>query len=251
MQSYGLPQAAWIAPRIVVGTVLEKGRFRFPGSRQYQAQPEGAALSFVRIRARRALKGPDAPAGEELRVFSLMEWFQHTHAAVIRHGAISYTDAHYSEAVPPDRIEPGMDVLVYFGIDPPPLEFPPGAVFDAFGGAWDRAERAGEILALLQEGPREDFCQEIHLQQGRRVRFSDGLEVVLLSHSERRSEEGDLKRQWIDIGLSKDAYRGLIPLAHEIDRDRKETWETRRWHDHTVELKAIRDGEPVIVVRNV
>jgi hypothetical protein len=241
--SYGLTQAAWIAPRIVVGTILEIGRFRFPGSERYPAQAEGSGFSFVRIRAQRALKGPDVRAGEDLRVFSSMEWYRYENAEEIRMNIISYVDPHYSEALPSEQLKPGAEVLVYLDHDPLPSGFPSDTVFQAFSGAYDRADRAEEILALLQEGPPGDFDREIRLRRGHRVRFPDGLEVVFLLHAHDQQEER------VELGLAKDSGRGTISLTHHRDENQKETWETRLWQSHSVELKAMPDGEPVIVVR--
>jgi hypothetical protein len=247
--SYGLKTGAWVSPRIVVGTVVEKGSFRFPGSERVSAPPEGTGFPFLRIRTQRALKGPEARAGEELRVFSSMDWFRHEQADALRGGIISYVDARYSEALPLEQVAPGIDVLVFLSEDPVPSEYPAGAVFEAFGQAVDRADRAEEVLAMLREGPPGDFDQEIRLQQGRRVRFPDGLEIAFLSHSDKPPRAAGPQKEWVDLGLAKDSYRGTIRLDHDTDENQNESWEARRWHNHSVELKAMPDGAPVVVVR--
>jgi hypothetical protein len=245
-QSFGLKAAAWIAPRIVIGTVLEKGPFRFPGSAEVPAPRE---LSTLRIRVQRVLKGPEVEAGKELCVFSPMEWFRHTVAEEIRLNVISYVDPHYEGGLHPDQLMPGMDILLYLGDQPIPAGFPPGAAFQAFGEAHDLADRAEEVVALLGEGPPGEFDRPIRLRQGHRVRFPDGLAVNFLGHSHKRPRVGGPQKEWIDLGLAKESTRPTITLAHETDESGKESWETRRWRDYSIHLTAMPDGEPVIVVR--
>jgi hypothetical protein len=251
-QSVGLKKAAWISKQIVIGTLLEKGSFQFPGSEEHRAQTGDAALSYFRIRVERTLKGRKVPAEESLRIFSSGEWFQHTHADLIRDGVVSFVDPHYSAGLTPAQLKPGAEFLFYLDDRPSPSGFPPGTVFLAFGEAYDFADREGEVLATLQEGPPGHYGQRISLQQGHRVRFPDGLEVALLAHSHKHPKVGGPRKEWIDLGLSIDGQRSTITLAHDVDADQKESWESRRWGAFTVEFGAISDaGEPVIVVRTI
>ena len=222
----GLPGAAWIAPRIVIGTVLEKGRFPFPGSEE---------LPYVRIRVQRTLKGPEIRAGEERRVFSPIP-----------------VDVHYFGGFRLHQLEPGMDFLVYLRDDPVPSGFPPDAAVQSFENGFTRADLDEEVLSFLQEGPAGEFDRAIRLEQGRRVRFADGLEVAFLCHSHKHPKVGGTQKEWIDLGLSKDRERSMVALAHGVDPNLKESWETVRWRDYSIEYKAMDSGgAPVIVVRKV
>lgn len=148
-----LRKATRLSTRIAIGTVLEKTSFRFPGSPEHAPQPEGAALSCLRVRVERTIKGPVAGAGAELRIFCPMEWFQHTHAEALKGGVISYADTSYEDGLAPDQIGAGAPVLIYLGDDPAPPGFPPGTAFLRVRGALDRADREKDVVAALREAP--------------------------------------------------------------------------------------------------
>src|SRR5437868_2925054 len=126
-QAIGLERAATLAPRILVARVVEVGSFRFPGSAEHAPQEEGQSLQYYRAEVLRTLKGTAAEG--ELRVFSSMSWFYHTHAGLLRHNVISYAEPHYQGRLPAEEIASGSDVLFFLNEDPAPAGFPPGSVF--------------------------------------------------------------------------------------------------------------------------
>jgi hypothetical protein len=245
VQRFGLAQAAQRSPRIGVGKVLEVGSFRYPGSSEVVAQSEGQSLGFHRVEVLRVLKGEGLAPGQELRIFSPAPWFQHTHAAALRGGVISYSDSRYSGGLDASRIIPGTEILFYLGEEPSPAGFPPGAAFLAMDGALDRADREE---ALLKEGPYGSFNRRIVLQVDGRVRLPDGLEIRLGPSSHKRPMTGGPTCESTHLTLSKDETSGHLQLNHVTDPDGSQSWDKGVWSPYTVELLGMKDDASAEVV---
>jgi hypothetical protein len=240
-----LGSAAWSSGRILVGSVLALDSFRYPGSATYGAQAEGEALHFIRIRVARVLKGADLAEGRELSVFHPQEWFQHTHAPLLRDGVISYVDLHYSGRLHPEEIREGTTLLLFLSAEAVPEGFPPGAVFLSMNGACDLAERAGEAEAALREGPYADFDQSISLKPGGHVRLPDGLLVRLLGHS--HGPKGETAELESTLGTGATRLR----LGRVAESDSSSSWGYELFGPYTVELRGMDYGrESTIVVRS-
>jgi len=248
-QSFGLDDGAGLAPRIVVGTLLETNSFRFPGSPEHQPMPEGESLFFFRIRVEKTLKGPAFKEGEELRVFSSSQWYQHTHRELIRGGVVSYADPHYSDGLPGDDLRVGIRVLTFLSEDPAPSGFPAGSVFLRFNGAYDRAEREDEVVQALRERPAAAFGERVVLREAQRLRLPDGLEIRLLCHSHKRPRVGGSQKEWVDIEMSMGGRKETLSLAHCVRADGTESWETRPWLNYIFEVTAMSLEQATIIVR--
>jgi hypothetical protein len=249
IQDFGLEDAAAFSRRIVVGTLLEKSAFRFPGSPEHAPTPEGEPLAFFRLRVEKTLKGPPFKDGEELRVFSSSQWFQHTHRAQIRGGVISYAELSYSGGLPDDGLQVGTRLLTFLHGDPAPSGFPPGSVFLSMNQACERAEREDEVARALRERPPADFGERVILTKTRRPRFPDGLEIRLLGHSHKRPMIDGPRKEWIDIEVSAYGRKERLSLAHDIEPDGKESWETRPWQGYAFEVTDMNSEEATIIVR--
>jgi hypothetical protein len=147
----GLERAAALAPRIVVGRVLEVAAFRFPGSAEHDPQREGESLQFIRIDVVKTLKGS---ASGSLYIFDPNAWYYHSHARLIRDGVVSFAESHYTGGIQIRELRSGEPALFFLGDSPAPAGFPVGAVFLSFGEAVDRADREGAVVAALEAGAR-------------------------------------------------------------------------------------------------
>lgn len=243
-QSVGLGSTAWNSARIVVGSVLERGSFRFPGSAEHTAQGEGESLHFFRIRVEQSLKGADVGPGRELSVFSPGQWFRLTHAEPIRAGVISYVARFYSGGLDADQIRNGMRVLFFLDGDPAPAGFPPGTLFLSVDGGYDDAERAADVVVLLQEGPCVEFDHLIRLKVGDRGRLPDGLTVRLSGSS--------TQRKTTELEASKEDVTSLLQLAHLSEPDSSCSWGRAIFGPYTIELRERgADWESLLVVRKL
>jgi hypothetical protein len=247
--SIQLKRAAQLSKHILVGRVLEKSTFRFPGTSDFPASPPGKDLHYFRIRSQRTLKGPDVPAGGDLWIFSWTEWFHHTHAEVIKAGVISYEDLRFSEGIAEDQVKPGMSILFFLNGESAPAGFPPGALFMGFGEAHARSSRARAVVAALRDGSDVGFDHLILMKKGDHVRFPDDLEIHLLAHSHKRSRVEGPWKEWIDLELSKGGKRVSMSLDHCTDPDLSETWDTKTWGPYSIEVKAMDVNKATLVVR--
>ena len=246
-QTLGLERASTLAPRIIVGRVLEIGAFHFPGSTEHAPQPEGQSLQYYRVEILRSLKGVTTG---EVRVFSAMSWFYHTHAGLIRDNVISFAEPHYRGTLPTEQVAIGSDVVFFLNEDPAPGGFPPGSVFLAFGEGYDRAEREAAVAAALQTGPYADFNTLIHLKPEGKIRFPDGLEIRLLGHGHKRPMVGGPQCEFTELGLTKGEASGNLRLNHITEPDGTERWDSRGWERYQLDLRGIspEDGSPTFVV---
>jgi hypothetical protein len=248
-ESVPLERVARFSSRIVVGSVLEKTSFRFPGSPEHLPQPEGSALRCFRIRAVKTLKGPEFPVGGELWVFSSSEWFQHTHAEVLKDGVISYSDSRYSGGIPAEQIQTGTDVLFFLTENPAPSGFPPGAVFMGFDGGHDRAAREEGVVKALREGSSVGFDHHVRVSKSIPAQFPDHLEIRFICHSHKRPMVGGPTKEWIDLELSKDGQTASMSLSHRTDPESGETWDTETWGGYSIEVKDMAVEWAALVVR--
>src|SRR2546423_12340820 len=118
-QSVPFGRAVTMSARVVTGKVVGRG----------EPQVDGARLHDLEIAVDAALKGPAARPGEHLRLFDEGEWFQHTHAAAIKGGVVSYADMRYATPIPDAQIKSGAAVLVFLRGEAPPPGFPANAAF--------------------------------------------------------------------------------------------------------------------------
>src|SRR5437762_3567175 len=81
-QSVPLARAAALSARVVKGTVKARSTIKI----------DGGSFHYVEIAVAAVLKGSPVRPGETVRVFEESEWFQHTHAAAIKAGVVSYAD---------------------------------------------------------------------------------------------------------------------------------------------------------------
>lgn len=246
-QTLGLERAATLAPRIIVARVVEVGAFRFPGSAEHAPQQEGQSLLYYRAEVRRALKGT---ATGEVRVFSAMSWFYHTHAELISGNVISYAEPHYRGTLSAQEIAPGSDVLFFLNEDPAPAGFPPGSVFLSFGEAYDRVDREAAVVAALRDGPYADFNTLVQLKPEGQVRFPDGLEIRLLGGGHKRPMVDGPRCEFTELGLTKGEASGNLRLNHITEPDGTERWDSRGWEQYQLDLRGIspEDGAPTFVV---
>ena len=140
-QSVPLPRAVALSARVVKGSVKARST----------AKVDGATFHYVEIAVAAVLKGPPARPGETIRIFEEGEWFQHTHAAAIKAGVVSYADPHYATPLPDAEIRPGAALIAFLRAEPPPAGFPANAAFLTAGGAFDRPERAADVTRALQQ----------------------------------------------------------------------------------------------------
>ncbi len=238
-----LKRGAWQAKRIVAARVLEVSAFPLPG------RPEG--LAFLRVRVERVFRGGGIDVGAELRVFSGLQWFRHSHAELLRLGVESYLEQHYSGGLPHEEIRPGQRILLFLDDQQAPAELPPDAVFLSFEGGWDRGERETELEAALRDGPYGDFHHLLKISKERPVRLPSDLVVAFLGHSHKRPMVGGPRKEWVDLELSLDGKREAIALAHHVDPDGRETWEHRDWNGYKIEAHGMTTEEATIVVRKL
>ncbi len=238
-----LKRAVWRANRVVAATALEISSFPIPGSTD--------ALPFLRARIERVLRGEGLDSGAELRVFSSLQWFRHTHKVPLEAGVISYVEQHYQGGIPLDEIRPGDRILLFFDDQPAPAGFPPGSVFLSFEGAYDRGSREAELEAALKDGPYGDFHHVLRIPKDGRVRLPDDLVVTFLYHAHKRPMVGGPQKEWVTLQLAQDGVEETLDLAHHTDPDGKETWDHQEWKGYKIEAHGMTTSEATIVVRKL
>jgi hypothetical protein len=138
-----LERAVALSARILKGRVIGTSSFRF----------EGDTFHVLEVRADGALKGAAPRGGETFRLFSPGAWYQHTHAAVIKGGVVSYAETHFPRPIPRRELEAGAPALFFLGDERPPAAFPPNAAFLFCDDAYARADRAAEV-ARIKDGAK-------------------------------------------------------------------------------------------------
>src|SRR5436190_2042905 len=201
------PNVFWMSARVVKGTVKARSAVKV----------DGGTFNYVEIVADAALKGPPAKPGERVLVFDGAPWFQHTHAAAIKAGVVSYADAHYATPIPDTEIKPGAGVIVFLRGEAPPPGFPAGAAFLSCSGCIDRVERAADVARMKTAA----FGDPITLKMGEVAVLPDGLEVELKGHTRKRPIGG---------GTAKDTAQ--LEARRGTQRERLVLGDRRLWHDY-------------------
>jgi hypothetical protein len=217
VQNIRFAQAVTMSPRVVKGTVKARSA----------AKIDGGTFNYVEIAADAALKGPPAKAGEHILAFDGAAWFQHTHAAAIKGGVVSYADARYATPLRDAELEPGAAVIVFLRGEAPPPGFPAGAAFLSCGGCIDRAERATDVARMKTAA----FGDPITLQMGEVAVLPDGLEVEVKGHTRKRPIGGGTAKDTAQVEARSGPQRELIVLG---DR--------RVWHDYEIVLVSMKQG---------
>jgi hypothetical protein len=246
-----LKRAAWRAKRVVAATVLEISSFRYPGSKEVLAQPKGQSLSYIRVRIERVLRGDGLEVGKELRVFSHLQWYRHTHASLLRDNVISHAEEHYTGGIPLEEIRAGDGIVFFLDDQPAPKKFPRGSIFMSFEEAYDRGAREAEVLTALKDGPYGGYHQLLKIPKNGRMRLPDDLEIVFLGHSHKRPTVDGPRKEWVDLKLTLGESKETITLDHDTDADGQQTWEHRDWNGYKVEAHGMNTEEATIVVRKL
>jgi hypothetical protein len=246
-----LKRAAWRAKRIVAATVLEISSFRFPGSEEAPPQPEAQSLQHFRVRVERVLHGSGLDPGGELRIFSSLQWYRHTHASLLRDNVISYAEEHYAGGLPLEEIRVGDGIVFFLDDRPAPEQFPPGSIFMSLEEAYDRGEREAEVLAALKDGPYGSFHHLLTIPKDGRMRLPDDLVISFLGHSHKRPMVGGPRKEWVTLQLAVGGVQETIDLAHCIEPDGKETWDHHTWKGYSIEAHGMTTSEATIVVRKL
>jgi len=235
-QAVPFGRAVTMSPRVVTGKVVARG----------ETKVDGATLHFVEIAVDAALKGPPARPDERLRLFNEGEWFQHTHAAAIKGGVVSYAETHYATPLPDAQIKPGAAVLVFLRGEAPPPGFPANAAFLAAAGAFERPERAADVARMKTAA----FGDPITLKIGEVAVLPDGLELEIKGHTHKRPLTGGQQKEAVEIEARAGARAELITLGHVVDaapagqaaQAGRETWQQRSWGQYDLVLVAMKHG---------
>jgi hypothetical protein len=223
----GFKAAVARSARIVVGRVTNTA----------PAVIEGKQFASIELSVEKALKGAPARAGETLRVFDAGQWFQHTHAAAIRGGVVSYEDPRYATAVPARDLTKGATLIFFVRADAAPAAFPPGSAFALCRGAYDRADRAQEVAALNPVA----FDAPFKLKVGERALLPDGPEIEVRAHSHKHQMVGGPSKGMSALQLTAGERSELVSVGHVIypaddGGPPIEEWETLEWGRYRVEL---------------
>ena len=233
VQSIPFGRAVTMSPRVVTGKVVARG----------ETKVDGARLHYVEIAVEAAPKGTPARPGEHVRLFNEGEWFQHTHAAVIKGGVVSYADTRYATPLPDAQIKPGAAVLVFLRGEAPPPGFPANAVFLAAAGAYERPERAADVARMKSAA----FGDPITLKIGEVAVLPDGLEVEIKGHTHKRPLVGGPQKEAVDVEARVGTRVDVIALGHVVDpappgQPAKETWQQRSWGPYDLVLVGMKHG---------
>jgi hypothetical protein len=229
-QSVAFGRAVTMSARVVKGKVTARS----------EVKVDGGTFHYVEIAVDAALKGTAAKPGERVRVFDGAEWFQHTHAAAIKGGVVSYADPHYATPIPAAELEPGAAVIVFLRGDAPPPGFPTNAAFLSAGGAFERPERAPDVARMKAAA----FGDPIPIKMGDVAVLPDGLELEVKGHTHKRPMTGGPQKEMAEVEARLGARKELVVLGHTIDPGTppKETWQTRAWQGYDLSLVAMKHG---------
>jgi hypothetical protein len=195
---------------------------------------DGGTLHSVEIAVDRVLKGAPARKDERVRVFDSREWFQHTHAAAIRGGVVSYADPHYATPVPNAGLAPGAVVLVFLRGDAPPPGFPPNAAFLIAAGAFERPAREPDVAKIKAAS----FDQPFSLRMGEIGVLPDGLELEVRGHSHKRPMIDGPRKEMAELEARIGSRAQQLVLGHVVEpgSPARETWEKKKVGPHEIEL---------------
>jgi hypothetical protein len=216
-QSVRFGQAVTMSARVVKGTVTGRSA----------AKIDGGTFPYVEIAADAVLKGPPAKAGERVLVFDGAPWFQHTHAAAIKAGVVSYAEAHYATPLPTAEIKPGAVVIVFLRGETPPPGFPAGAAFLSCGGGFERPDRAADVARMKTAA----FGDPITLAMGEVAVWPDGLEVEVKGHTHKRAIGGGTEKDTAQIEVRSGTHSERFALG-----------ERRAWQQYEIVLLGLKHG---------
>jgi len=227
-QSVRFGQAVTLATRVVKGTVKARS----------EVKVDGATFHYVEIAVDTALKGPPAKAGELVRVFNGAEWFQHTHAAAIKAGVVSYADSHYATPIPDAQIKAGTAVIAFLRGEAPPPGFPANAAFLSCGEAYERPERGADVARIKTAA----FGDPITLKMGEVAVLPDGLEIEIRGHTHKRPLVGGPQKEMTELEARSGTRSERFTLGHEIEPGTppKETWQRRQWQQYELVLVGMK-----------
>ena len=203
-----------------------------------EVKVDGGTFHSVDVTVEAVLKGAPAKPGEGIRVFNGAEWFQHTHAAAIRGGVVSYADPHYATPVPDAQLKPGAAVLVFLLGEAPPPGFPPNAAFLSCGGAFERPARAGDVARMKTAA----FGDPITLKVGEVAVLPDGLEVEVKGHSHKHPMVDGSQRAMSELEVRIGRRAEPLILGHDVQpgTPAKESWDRRTWQQYELVLIGMR-----------
>jgi hypothetical protein len=232
-QNVPFGRAVTMSARVVKGKIVGRSEIKV----------DGATFHYVEIAAEAALKGTPAKAGERVRVFNEAEWFQHTHAAAIKGGVVSYADPHYATPIPDAELAPGVAVIVFLRGDAPPPGFPANAAFLSSGRAFERPERAADVARMKTAA----FGDPITLKMGEVAVLPDGLELEVKGHTHKRPLAGGPQKEMAEIEARLGTRAELVVLGHLIEsgtppQPAKETWQQRSWQQYQLVLVGMKHG---------
>jgi len=223
-QTVPFGRAVTMSARVVKGTV--KGRSA--------VKIDGGTFHALEIAVDAVLKGPPAKAGERVQVFNPAEWFQHTHAAAIKGGVVSYADPHYATPVPDAQLKPGAVVLVFLRGEAPPPGFPANAAFLSCGEAFERPARAGDVARMKTAA----FGDPITLKVGEIAVLPDGLEVEVKGHSHKHPVVGGPQRAMSELEVRSGRRAEPLTLGHTVHpgTPATESWDRIDWQQYELAL---------------
>jgi hypothetical protein len=229
-QTVPFGRAVTMSARVVKGEVTSRSEIKV----------DGGTFHFVEIAVDAALKGTPAKAGERVRVFDGAEWFQHTHAAAIKGGVVSYADPRYATPLPAAELKPGAAVLVFLRGEAPPPGFPANAAFLSAGGAFERAERAPDVARMKAAA----FGDPITIALGEVAVLPDGLELEVKGHTHKRPMTGGPRKEMAEVEARMGGRKELVVVGHVVEPGTppKETWETRTWGQYDLSLLGMKHG---------
>jgi hypothetical protein len=223
-QTVGFGRAVTLSTRVVKAKVTGRS----------EVKVDGGTFHSVDVSVEAVLKGAPARPDERIRVFNGAEWFQHTHAAALKGGVVSYVDPHYATPVPDAELKPGAAVIVFLRGEAPPPGFPANTAFLSCGEAWERPARAGDVARMKTAA----FGDPITLKRGDVAVLPDGLELEFKAHSHKRPVVGGPQKEMAEIEARSGKRSELVALGHVVDPGSppKETWEKRVWQQYELVL---------------
>lgn len=230
-QTVPFGRAVTMSARVVKGKVTARSEIKV----------DGGTFHYVEIAVDAALKGTPAKAGEHVRVFNGAEWFQHTHAAAIKGGVVSYVDPRYATPIPGGELKPGAAVIVFLRGEAPPAGFPANAAFLSAAEAFERPERAPDVARMKTAA----FGDPITLKMGEVAVLPDGLELEVKGHTHKRPLVDGPRKEMAEVETRIGDRKELVVLGHVIEPGTppKETWQTRAFRGYDLSLVAMKHGD--------
>jgi hypothetical protein len=231
VQTVEFGRAVTMSARVVKGKVTARSEIKV----------DGGTFHYVEIAVDTALKGTPAKAGERVRVFNGAEWFQHTRAAAIKGGVVSYADPHYATPIPGAELKPGAAVIVFLRGEAPPPGFPANTAFLSAADAFERPERAPDVARMKTAA----FGDPITLKMGDVAVLPDGLELEVKGHTHKRPLVDGPRKEMAEVEARIGERKEPVVLGHVIDPGTppRQTWQTRTWQGYDLSLVAMKHGD--------